>query len=328
MSRGNEGGKGNTGSRQGNRDGQSPKGGNRRNAGSQDDRKKSPARGGAPTPKANTRGGKNQVIGTSRSGSPVTKKEYINRKKSESKPAKKNTTEGIRLNKYIANSGLCSRRDADIYIKAGSVTVNGKSIIEMGYQVQPGDEVKFDERSITPRRKEYFLLNKPKGFITPKKGERSTKTVMDLMQNASPNPLYFVGSLNRHSVGLMIFTTDLEIANKLNNPKQNMRKIYQVTLDRSFKHEDLMAIRNGIIIDREPVAVHEVSFVEGGKNNEIGIEIHSGKDNIVPSIFNHLNYEVQILDRVAFGGLTKKDLPRGNYRLLNEQEVINLKMIP
>jgi 23S rRNA pseudouridine2605 synthase len=328
MSRGNEGGDNKGGSRQGNRSGQSGKGGNRSNADARDSRGKSSARGNSPTQKPTTRGGKNQVIGTSRSGNPVTKKEYINRKKSEDKPKKKNTEEGIRLNKYIANSGLCSRRDADIYIKAGSVTVNGEAIIEMGYKVKPGDEVKFDERSVSPRKKEYFLLNKPKGFITPKKGERSSKTVMDLMQNASPNPLHFIGSLNRHSVGLMLFTTDLEIANKLNNPKQNMRKIYQVTLDRSFKHEDLMAIRNGIVIDREPVDVTAVSFVEGGKNNEIGIEIHSGKDNIVPRIFDHLSYEVKILDRVAFGGLTKKDLPRGNYRLLTPQEIINLKMIP
>jgi 23S rRNA pseudouridine2605 synthase len=328
MSRGNEGGKSDGGSRQGNRSGQSTKGGNRSNAGANDSRGKSPARGNAPVQKPTTRGGKNQVIGTSRSGKPVTKKEYINRKKSEDKPKRKNTEDGIRLNKYIANSGICSRRDADIYIKSGSVTVNGKAVIEMGYKVQPGDEVRFDDRPVSPRKKEYFLLNKPKGFITPKKGERSSKTVMDLMYNASPNTLHYIGTMNRHTVGLMIFTSDLEIANKLNNPKQNMRKIYQVTLDRSFKHEDLMAIRNGIVIDREPVVVQAVSFVEGGKNNEIGIEIHSGKDNIVPRIFDHLGYEVQILDRVAYGGLTKKDLPRGNYRLLTPQEIINLKMIP
>ena len=274
-----------------------------------------------------TRGGKNQVIGTSRSGKPVTKKEYIARKKSENAPSKKKKDDGIRLNKYIANSGLCSRRDADIYIKAGSVTVNGKPIIEMGYKVQPGDEVRFDDRPIEPSKKEYFLLNKPKGFITPKKGERSSKTVMDLMSTASPNPLHYVGALNRHSLGLMIFTSDLEIANKLNNPKKDLRKIYQVTLDRSFKHEDLMAVRRGVVIDREEIQVTDINFVDGGKNNEIGIEIHSGKDNIVPRIFDHLGYEVKIMDRVVIGGLTKKDLPRGHYRKLKEQEVINLKMI-
>ncbi|MGB5983616.1 MAG: pseudouridine synthase [Nonlabens sp.] len=274
-----------------------------------------------------TRGGKNQVIGTSRSGKPVTKKEYISRKKKESTPRTKKNDDGIRLNKYIANSGLCSRREADIYIKAGSVSVNGTPVTEMGFKVQPGDEVRFDDRPVQPSKKEYFLLNKPKGFITPKKGERSSKTVMDLMQSATNNPLYFVGPLNRHALGLMLFTTDLEIANKLNNPKKDFRKIYQVTLDRSFKHEDLMAIRKGVVLDREIIDVADVNFVEGGKNNEIGIEVHSGKDNIVPRIFDHLGYEVKIMDRVVLGGLTKKDLPRGHYRKLVDQEIINLKMI-
>ena len=279
------------------------------------------------TSQSNTRGGKNQIIGTSRSGKPVTKKEYIARKKRESAPFKKDSNE-IRLNKYIANSGLCSRREADIYIKAGSVTVNGKPVTEMGYKVKPGDEVKFDNRSIQPTKKEYFLLNKPKGFITPKKGEPSSKTVFDIMMSATSNPLYFVGALNRPSLGLMLFTTDLEIANKLNNPKQDLRKIYHVTLDRSFKHEDLMAIRKGVVIDREEIKIAEVNFVEGGRNNEIGIEVHSGKDNIVLRIFDHLGYEVKTLDRVVIANLTKKDLPRGRYRRLTEQEIINLRMIP
>ncbi|ARN78702.1 pseudouridine synthase [Nonlabens spongiae] len=296
-----------------------------RNGGKPAGQNKGPKKGG--TPKSNTRGGKNQIIGTSRSGKPVTKKEYIARKKRESAPFKNDSNE-IRLNKYIANSGLCSRREADIYIKAGSVTVNGKPVTEMGYKVKPGDEVKFDNRSIQPTKKEYFLLNKPKGFITPKKGEPSSKTVFDIMESATSNPLYFVGSLNRPSLGLMLFTTDLEIANKLNNPNQDMRKIYHVTLDRSFKHEDLVAIRKGVVIDREEIKVAEVNFVEGGRNNEIGIKIHSGKDNIVLRIFDHLGYEVKILDRVVLANLTKKDLPRGRYRRLTEQEIINLRMIP
>jgi len=326
MSRGNEGSKGKGSGRQGGKGSSDSKGGNRRNAGSQEHKSNSSSRGSAPT--GNTRGGKNQVIGTSRSGNPVTKKEYIDRKKKEGAvTTKRSSASGIRLNKYIGNSGLCSRRDADIYIAAGSVTVNGKPITEMGYRVQPSDEVKFDGRSIEPRRKEYFLLNKPKGFITPRTGEKQSKTVMDLMATASDTKLHYIGRLGRKSLGLMIFTNDLEIANIMNNPKKRMRKIYHVALDRSFKHEDLMKIRNGILIDGEEVKIEEINYVEGGRNNEIGIEIHSGKDNIVQRIFDNVGYEVSVLDRVVIGGLTKKDLPRGHYRLLSKQEVINLKML-
>ncbi|WP_124981778.1 pseudouridine synthase [Nonlabens xiamenensis] len=326
MSRGKEGGKSKPSGRSGGKSSAGAKGGNRRNAGSQDHKGKSSARGNSPTEKRNTRGGKNQIIGTSRSGKPVTKKEYIERKKAESSPKKKKKDDGMRLNKYIANSGLCSRRDADIYIKAGSVTVNGKPVTEMGFKVQPGDEVRFDNRPIEPKKKEYFLLNKPKGFISPRKGELASKTVMDLMANASPNNLHFVGRLSRASLGLMLFTSDLEMANKLNNPKHELRQMYHVALDRSFKHEDLVRLRQGIVIDREQVNIKEVNYVENGRNNEIGIELFSGKDNIVPRIFESIGYEIKILDRVMLADLTKKDLPRGHYRKLTDQEVINLKM--
>ncbi len=325
MSRGNEGAKGNRSGRQGSKSNSSNKGGNRRNAGSLEHKSNTSGRNSAST--RNTRGGKNQIIGTSRSGKPVTKKEYIDRKKKEGTTVKKNNADGIRLNKYISNSGICSRRDADIYIAAGSVTVNDKPVTEMGYRVQPSDEVKFDGRSIEPKKKEYFLLNKPKGFISPRSGEKATKTVMDLMATASTSRLHYVGRLGRKSLGLMIFTNDLEIANALNNPNKKIRKIYQVALDRSFKHEDLMKIRNGITIEGEEIKVEDINYVEGGKNNEIGIEIHSGKDNIVQRIFDQVGYEVNVLDRVVIGGLTKKDLPRGHYRLLTKQEVINLKML-
>lgn len=326
MSRGNEGSRGKSSGRQDGKARSQGKGGNRRNAGSQEHKSNTSGRGSAST--SNTRGGKNQVIGTSRSGKPVTKKQYIDRKKKEDAlTTKKSNATGIRLNKYIGNSGLCSRRDADIYIAAGSVTVNGKPITEMGYRVQPSDDVKFDGRSIEPRVKEYFLLNKPKGFITPRTGEKQSKTVMDLMSTASTNKLHFIGRLGRKSLGLMIFTSDLEVANVMNNPKKKVRKIYHVALDRSFKHEDLMKIRAGIMIEGEEIKVEEISYVDGGKNNEIGIEVHSGKDNIVQRIFDHVGYEVVTLDRVVIGGLTKKDLPRGHYRLLTKQEIINLKML-
>lgn len=311
MSRGTDGARGNRGNS---------------NRGKGDQRKpfkKRTESGGKPSP----RGGKNQVVGTSRSGKPVTKKQYINRKKSEESGEKKNDDGTIRLNKYIANAGVCSRREADIYIKSGNVSVNGKPVTEMGYRVKLTDDVKFDGQALQPRKKQYLILNKPKGFIAPRKGERSSKTVMDLMSNTGITNLHYVGRLNRQSVGLMLFTNDLEMANKLNNPKLELRKIYQVALDRSFKHEDLMRVRNGISLDSEEVHVHDINYVENGRNNEIGIEIHSGKDNIVQRIFEHVGYEIKVLDRVVLGGLTKKDLPRGNYRFLTEQEVINLKMI-
>lgn len=327
MARGNEGARGKGNGRQGGKDSSSSKGGNRRNAGSKDYRAKSSSRGNAPGERPTTRGGKNQVVGTSRSGNPVTKKEYIMRKKSESSTKKKVDDGTIRLNKYISNSGICSRRDADIYIQAGSVTVNGKPVSEMGYRVKLTDEVKFDGQNIQPYRKQYLLLNKPKGFIAPRKGERASKTVLDLMQSAGVSNLHYVGRLGRQSVGLMLFTNDLEMANKLNNPNLELRKIYQVALDRSFKHEDLMQIRNGLVINGETIHVHEINYVENGRNNEIGIEIHSGKDNIVQALFEAVNYEIKVLDRVVMGGLTKKDLPRGHYRTLTEQEIINLKMI-
>lgn len=327
MSRGNEGSKSKGSGRRDGKSAGASKGNDRRNDRPYSDKRKSSSRSNESGDRPTTRGGKNQVVGTSRSGKPVTKKEYIDRKKSESFTKRKTDKAGIRLNKYIANSGLCSRRDADIYIKAGSVSVNGKPIVEMGYQVMPGDEVRFDDRPIQPSKKEYFILNKPKGFNSPRKGERSTRTVLDLMENASPNSLHFVGRLGRASLGIMLFTNDLELANKLNNPKQKLRKIYQVALDRSFKHEDLMQLRNGILIDREPVEIKEINYVENGKNNEVGIEIHSGKDNIVQRVFEAVGYEIKVLDRVVLGGLTKKDLPRGHYRKLNDQEVINIKMI-
>lgn len=328
MGRGNEGDRGKSSGRQGGKDSSSSKGGNRRNAGSTDHKGKSQARGNAPTDRPTTRGGKNQVVGTSRSGNPVTKKEYIMRKKSEGSKTKAKVDDGtIRLNKFISNSGICSRRDADIYIQAGSVTVNGKPISEMGYRVKLTDEVRFDGQNIQPYKKQYLILNKPKGFIAPRKGERSSKTVMDLMQSAGVANLHYVGRLGRQSVGLMLFTNDLEMANKLNNPNLEMRKIYQVALDRSFKHEDLMQIRNGLVVNGETIDVKEINYVENGRNNEIGIEIYSGKDNIVQTLFEAVNYEIKVLDRVVMGGLTKKDLPRGHYRSLTDQEIINLKMI-
>ncbi|ANW96780.1 pseudouridine synthase [Wenyingzhuangia fucanilytica] len=231
---------------------------------------------------------------------------------------------GIRLNKYISNAGICSRRDADTYIETGSATVNGKVITEMGYRVQPTDEVRFDNVLINPETKRYVLLNKPKNYITTMEDERGRKTVMDLVSKACKERIYPVGRLDRDTTGLLLFTNDGELAKKLTHPKHNKRKLYHATLDHKVSLKDLQSISEGPIIDDKKVFVDDVAYVQGQSKNEVGIEIHSGRNRIVRKIFAHFGYKVVKLDRVIFAGLTKKDLPRGHYRHLTEQEVINL----
>ncbi len=259
------------------------------------------------------------------------------RKKSYSRgnaPLKKNTvpTQGsdpelIRLNKYIANSGVCSRRDADIYIAAGNVKVNDKTITEMGFKVSRGDVVKFDGRLLNPEKKEYILLNKPKNFITTTNDEKGRRTVMELISNASKARLLPVGRLDRNTTGLLLFTNDGDLAKKLTHPKHGVRKIYHVELNKNLKADDLRQIQAGLTLEDGPIHVDEVSYIANSPKKEVGIEIHSGRNRIVRRIFEHLGYDVIKLDRVIFAGLSKKDLPRGHWRHLNDQEVINLGMI-
>jgi len=245
--------------------------------------------------------------------------------KPANKPSSANPDE-IRLNKFVANSGVCSRREADLYIQTGSVWVNGKPITEMGYKVKLTDEVKFDGRLITPHKKEYVLLNKPKGFITSTSPEK-TKTVMELVANASKHLLKPVGRLERNTTGLLLFTNDVDLEKKLTHHLNGVRKIFHVELGRNLKYEDLQKIKEGIKIKEGFIQVDEISYIEGASKNEIGIELQSAKNNVVHKLFEHLNYDVIKLDRVIFAGLTKKDLPRGHWRTLTEQEVINLKMM-
>ncbi len=234
----------------------------------------------------------------------------------------------IRLNKYISNSGVCSRREADTYIAAGNVTVNGQTITEMGYQVRPTDEVRFDGRLLQAEKKEYILLNKPKNFITTTRDEQGRRTVMELISGATRARLVPVGRLDRNTTGLLLFTNDGELAKKLTHPRHGVRKIYHVELNRTLKAADLQKIREGIELEDGPVTADEVSYIDGASKREVGIEIHSGRNRIVRRIFEHLGYEVVKLDRVVFAGLTKKDLPRGHWRPLTKQEIINLRMIP
>ena len=233
----------------------------------------------------------------------------------------------IRLNKYLANAGICSRREADTLIAAGNVSVNGKVITEMGFKVSMDDAVHFDGRLITPEKKEYILLNKPKNFITTTRDERGRRTVMELIANASKARLVPVGRLDRNTTGLLLFTNDGDLAKKLTHPKHQVRKIYQVELDKNLKLSDLHKIQAGLDLEDGPIAVDEVSYITSRPKKEIGIELHSGRNRIVRRIFEHLGYQVIKLDRVVFGGLTKKDLPRGHWRKLNPQEVINLKIL-
>ncbi|MDC1374869.1 rRNA pseudouridine synthase [Polaribacter sp.] len=234
---------------------------------------------------------------------------------------------GIRLNKYIANSGVCSRREADTYIEHGSVEVNGNLVTEMGYKVQADDIVRFDGTSITPEQKKYILLNKPKNYITTMDDERGRKTVMELVANASIERIYPVGRLDRNTTGLLLFTNDGEMAKKLTHPRHNVRKLYHATLDNKLALKDLEKLRGEVIIEGKKVFIDAVSYVDGEPKNEVGIEIHSGRNRIVRKIFEHLGYKVTKLDRVIFAELTKKNLPRGRWRSLTALEVSKLQML-
>ncbi|GIM48961.1 pseudouridine synthase [Capnocytophaga stomatis] len=255
---------------------------------------------------------------------PFVKKNYNTNAESEA-PTPVNTE--IRLNKFIADAGICSRRNADIYISSGNVEVNGEVMTTLGYRVKPTDIVKFDGKVITSEKKEYILLNKPKGFITTTNDEKGRKTVMDLVANATTARILPVGRLDRPTTGLLLLTNDGELAKKLTHPTHGVRKIYHVVLDRKLDYKDLIKIEEGIELEDGFIQVDEISYVNDKPKNEIGVKIHSGRNRIVRRIFEHLGYNVEKLDRVVFAGLTKKDLPRGHWRRLTQQEIINLKNI-
>lgn len=233
----------------------------------------------------------------------------------------------IRLNRYVANSGVCSRREADIYISAGSVTVNGKPISEMGYKVKLTDDVRFDGRRLNPIKKEYVLLNKPKDFVTVGKDDRGRRSATSLVAGASKSELTAVDKLDKSTTGLMLFTNDGELTKKLARPKNGLRKIFHVTLTKDLRSADLKRIQEGVTVEENTVRVQDISFVENAPKNQVGIEIFSSRNNIVKRLFQELGYEITMLDRVVYHSLTKKDLPRGHWRYLTEQEVINLGMI-
>ena len=241
--------------------------------------------------------------------------------------SKKTKNDGtIRLNRFIANSGMCSRREADTYIATGCVTVNGEIVSEMGFKVRMGDSVSFNGKLLSIEKKVYVLLNKPKGFVTTVEDPHADKTVMDLVKNACYERIYPVGRLDKNTTGLLLFTNDGDLTKRLTHPKYNRKKIYHVHLDQKVSKMHLDEIVNGVTLEDGFVAADSVSYADEEDKKQVGIEIHSGKNKIVRRIFEHLGYKVVRLDRVYFCGLTKKNLPRGKWRFLTQEEVNMLKM--
>ncbi len=250
------------------------------------------------------------------------------KKASEPRPKLKTVSaEGMRLNRFIANAGVCSRREADTFITAGMVTINGKQILELGTRVLPGDEVRFDGRKLDAEKKVYLLLNKPKDYVTTTDDPHADKIVMELIKDACTERVYPVGRLDRNTTGLLLFTNDGDLSKKLTHPGHNKKKVYQITLDQPVTQAHLEMIADGIELEDGKISADAISYSNNADKTEVGIEIHSGKNRIVRRIFEHFGYRVRKLDRVLFAGLTKKNLPRGKWRLLSEKEIKFLKMM-
>jgi 23S rRNA pseudouridine2605 synthase len=232
----------------------------------------------------------------------------------------------IRLNKYISNSGYCSRREADSHITSGVVTVNDNVVTELGTKVSFNDKVKVKNKLLSPEKKVYILLNKPRDYITTVSDPQDRKTVMELVKNACKERIYPVGRLDRNTTGLLLLTNDGELAKKLMHPSSNMKKIYHVILDRNFDPADMDKLIKGVELDTGTFQVDAADYADPADNKQLGVEIHSGENRIVRRLFEALGYEVKNLDRVLLAGLTKKNLRRGKWRFLNGKEVAMLKM--
>ena len=239
--------------------------------------------------------------------------------------ASKNSN-AIRLNKYIANSGICSRREADMHISIGSVTINGKVITEMGFKVMLDDDVRFDGSRVSPEKKAYVLLNKPKGFATTT-SEGKGRTVMDLVSNATSSRIRPIGRLGRNSMGLLLFTNDDLVHAKFTNSKHGVTRLFQVELDKNLKYEDLKQIKEGFKVAGKAVTVEDISYIDGAPKKEIGLKIKNTGNTIIRTIFEHLKYDIIKLDCVMIADLTKKDIPRGHWKHLTELEISKLKML-
>ena len=251
---------------------------------------------------------------------------YSLKKRIEYKEENYDPNEPIRLNKFLANAGVCSRREADEFIQAGVVTVNGQVVTELGTKVLRSDEVKFHDAPVTPEKKVYVLLNKPKDYVTTSDDPQQRKTVMDLVKGACPERIYPVGRLDRNTTGVLLLTNDGDLASKLTHPKFLKKKIYHVFLDKNVTAHDMQQIAEGIMLEDGEIKADAIEYADEKDKKQVGIEIHSGKNRIVRRIFESLGYRVSKLDRVQFAGLTKKNLRRGDWRYLTEEEVDRLRM--
>ncbi len=239
-------------------------------------------------------------------------------------PAKED--EKIRLNRFIANSGVCSRREADKLIAKGDITVNGNIVTELGAKVSKKDDVQYLGKSLSIEQKVYVLLNKPRGFVTTLDDPHAERTVMELVSSACEERIYPVGRLDKETTGVLLFTNDGELAKKLTHPSFEKKKVYHVFLNDDFTEEHLEQVKNGIELEDGFIAADSISYVDPQDKKQVGIDIHSGRNRIVRRIFAHLGYKVARLDRVYFAGLTKKNLPRGRWRFLTPKEISFLKM--
>ena len=251
---------------------------------------------------------------------------YSMKKRIEYKDINIDPNEPIRLNKYLANAGVCSRREADEFIQAGVVTVNGEVVTELGTKVMRTDEVKFHDQPVTLEKKVYVLLNKPKDYVTTSDDPQQRKTVMDLVQNVCPERIYPVGRLDRNTTGVLLLTNDGDLASKLTHPKFLKKKVYHVYLDKNVTAHDMQQIATGIQLEDGEIKADAIEYASDTDKSQVGIEIHSGTNRIVRRIFESLGYRVVKLDRVQFAGLTKKNLRRGDWRFLTEKEVEMLRM--
>ena len=251
---------------------------------------------------------------------------YSMKKRIEYKEENYDPNEPLRLNKFLANAGICSRREADEFIQAGVVTVNGEVVTELGTKIKRTDEIKFHDQPVNLEKKVYVLLNKPKDCVTTSDDPQQRKTVMDLVKNVCPERIYPVGRLDRNTTGVLLLTNDGDLASKLTHPKFLKKKVYHVFLDKNVTAHDMQQIAEGIELEDGEIHADAIEYASDTDKSQVGIEIHSGKNRIVRRIFEHLGYRVVKLDRVQFAGLTKKNLRRGDWRFLTEKEVEMLRM--
>ncbi len=250
------------------------------------------------------------------------KREY-NRKTPRSKKSK---NEPVRLNKYIANSGLCSRREADDLIQKGFITVNGEKVTELGIKVKPGDDVRYKDKKLKSEKSVYILLNKPKDVVTTVSDNKDRRTVIDLVKNACDERVYPVGRLDRNTTGVLLLTNDGDLAKRLTHPSYKKKKIYHVVLDKPLLKRHMTEIAEGVELEDFTIAADAISYPEEKDKTQVGIEIHTGQNRVVRRIFESFGYKIKKLDRVYFAGLTKKGLQRGKWRFLSDKEINRLKM--